>query len=604
MSEERELVKKRGSFKGRLTAFISYLDVSCDKQLTSCEVKELQLRMGRIESLYEQYDEVQLRLECMVEDVKAQFSERAEFESQYYKALSRSQELLSKYTNDDKESFLRDRAVLLETLDLKFNTINSTQNKPSSHSNKIKSTSMVVSQNSPSSSTDINKLCPHCKGDHVLSSCSQFLALSIDARLKLIPNYKVCYNCFHTGHFANRCRKPGCKVCKRRHNTLIHSDNKGASTSRDNNVAHSSTPHSIRTSSPTDAVARTNVTANNLTLAADVVGSSCGERKQHCGGVLLSTALIKLCDQYDRQHIVRALLDSGSTSCFMTEHLCKRLNLDACQVNGSVYGINNVSSRVGKMCHIKMTSLDNSYSSKFYCFVLPSLTGVVPCREVDISDLNIPGDICLADPTFYKPSEVDILIGADLFWDLVGSQTIRLGVGKPVLCQTVLGWIVSGPVTYRNGSKSADIVCNFTQSDSSSVDNFNKIHTDLVKFWNLEEVNSQSSNYLPEEKLCEEHFVKNTTRLDSGHFCVRIPLKQSPSVLAEIIIHDFYVDDLLTGADDIHELEFIRAKVTNALASACMPLRKWRSNVPELVHGDSHPDRQEPCRPTISWHGY
>ncbi|KAF9424507.1 hypothetical protein HW555_000318 [Spodoptera exigua] len=360
MSEERELVKKRGSFKGRLTAFISYLDVSCDKQLTSCEVKELQLRMGRIESLYEQYDEVQLRLECMVEDVKAQFSERAEFESQYYKALSRSQELLSKYTNDDKESldnvtyreweqhkgrldketiitfdafmqFLRDRAVLLETLDLKFNTINSTQNKPSSHSNKIKSTSMVVSQNSPSSSTDINKLCPHCKGDHVLSSCSQFLALSIDARLKLIPNYKVCYNCFHTGHFANRCRKPGCKVCKRRHNTLIHSDNKGASTSRDNNVAHSSTPHSIRTSSPTDAVARTNVTANNLTLAADVVGSSCGERKQHCGGVLLSTALIKLCDQYDRQHIVRALLDSGSTSCFMTEHLCKRLNLDACQ---------------------------------------------------------------------------------------------------------------------------------------------------------------------------------------------------------------------------------------------------------------------------------
>ncbi|KAF9408276.1 hypothetical protein HW555_011980 [Spodoptera exigua] len=290
MSEERELVKKRGSFKGRLTAFISYLDVSCDKQLTSCEVKELQLRMGRIESLYEQYDEVQLRLECMVEDVKAQFSERAEFESQYYKALSRSQELLSKYTNDDKES--------------------------------------------------------------------------------------------------------------RRHNTLIHSDNKGASTSRDNNVAHSSTPHSIRTSSPTDAVARTNVTANNLTLAADVVGSSCGERKQHCGGVLLSTALIKLCDQYDRQHIVRALLDSGSTSCFMTEHLCKRLNLDACQVNGSVYGINNVSSRV-----------------------------------------------------------------------------------------------------------------------------------DLVKFWNLEEVNSQSSKYLPEEKLCEEHFVKNTTRLDGGHFCVRIPLKQSPSVL-------------------------------------------------------------------------
>lgn len=53
-------------------------------------------------------------------------------------------------------------------------------------------------------------------------------------------------------------------------------------------------------------------------------------------------------------------------------------------------------------------------------------------------------------------------------------------------------------------------------------------------FWNLEEINSQSSdNYLPDEKLCEEHFNKNTTRLEDGRFCVRKPLKQNPSVLGD-----------------------------------------------------------------------
>ena len=103
MSEERELVKKRGSFKGRLTIFISYLDAMIDKTLSSCDVTELQLRLGKLESLYEQYDEVQLRLECMVDDAKAQLSERCEFETLYFKALSRAQQLLSK-SNKENDS--------------------------------------------------------------------------------------------------------------------------------------------------------------------------------------------------------------------------------------------------------------------------------------------------------------------------------------------------------------------------------------------------------------------------------------------------------------------------------------------------------------------
>lgn len=110
MSEERELIKKRGSFKGRLTIFANYLDASTDKQLTGCDVKELQLRMGKLEGLYEQYDEVQVRLECLVDDVKSQLSERTEFESLYYKVLARAQALLSKY-NSDNESTCSDKVT-------------------------------------------------------------------------------------------------------------------------------------------------------------------------------------------------------------------------------------------------------------------------------------------------------------------------------------------------------------------------------------------------------------------------------------------------------------------------------------------------------------
>ena len=53
--------------------------------------------------------------------------------------------------------------------------------------------------------------------------------------------------------------------------------------------------------------------------------------------------------------------------------------------------------------------------------------------------------------------------------------------------------------------------------------------------------------------------------------------------IAEIITHDFYVDDLLTGGDTIDDVINIKDKVTAALASACMPLRKFKSNASQVM---------------------
>lgn len=240
-------------------------------------------------------------------------------------------------------------------------------------------------------------------------------------------------------------------------------------------------------------------------------------------------------DSFGHDYIVRAVLDSGSTASLMTERLSQRLNLSTLPVNRSILGINNATACVGKMCHVNMTSLNNSFSTKLCCFILPYITSYVPSREINISNIQIPTNICLADPAFYTPAEVDILIGADLFWDLLGSQTIKLGHEKPVLCETRLGWVISGPI-YNNripNSSHHDIFCNFNSVNSFENSDFNDIKLDLTRFWQLEEVNSKSPHYFPEESRCEVHFVQNTTRLADGRFCFRIPLKQNPSVLGD-----------------------------------------------------------------------
>ncbi|GBP96263.1 hypothetical protein EVAR_100511_1 [Eumeta japonica] len=54
----------------------------------------------KMETMYDQYDEIQLQLECK-DDMDAQLSERNDFESIYYKALSKVHGML---TDDSKST--------------------------------------------------------------------------------------------------------------------------------------------------------------------------------------------------------------------------------------------------------------------------------------------------------------------------------------------------------------------------------------------------------------------------------------------------------------------------------------------------------------------
>ncbi|XP_045777393.1 uncharacterized protein LOC123875556 isoform X2 [Maniola jurtina] len=376
------------------------------------------------------------------------------------------------------------------------------------------------SDSSPSSSP--SKKCPKCFGDHFLSNCSQFLDLSVEQRLELLPNYKICYNCLQPNHFSNRCKKSGCRICKRKHSFLIHR----SESSRDKQA-----PVSTSTANSTTPALPTSASSNGESgTGTSVALSTCISTRNQ--DVLLSTALIKVYDAQNCAHTARAVLDSGSTSCLMTKKLSSKLNLPRTQVNRSVHGINNAASRVHECCRVPVESFKDNFKTKINCFVMQSLTDYVPSSHVNISELNIPSDIQLADPAFHTPSEVDMIIGADLFWDILGSQKIILGRGKPILWETRFGWVVAGPVSYVSKCLlSPSIQCNFSAINGSTRVN-DDIETNLMRFWQLEEVGLKSS-YSEEEQACEDHFVKNTTRLPDGRFCVRLPLKQSANVLGD-----------------------------------------------------------------------
>lgn len=65
--------------------------------------------------------------------------------------------------------------------------------------------------------------------------------------------------------------------------------------------------------------------------------------------------------------------------------------------------------------------------------ILPTITQRVPNVKLDKRRLDIPQNVKLADPQFHIPSEIELLIGAKRFWELICVGQIKLGKGEPLL---------------------------------------------------------------------------------------------------------------------------------------------------------------------------
>ncbi|XP_037299367.1 uncharacterized protein LOC119190762 [Manduca sexta] len=418
--------------------------------------------------------------------------------------------------------FMQERADFIETLErAQLSKTKKSPDIPTKHNAKLKS---MVSLSDNINSSSHSFLCPECNGDHYLSTCPQFLALSIDERMSVVPKYKVCYNCFHRGHYPKNCKRSGCKVCNYKHHTLIHNTNY-KSKHINNKSKHRSIGSERSEVSPSAGAEDCAVTPNahSVALSANLTAHS---HTSNLPDILLSTALIRCYDNNNKEHIARALLDSDSSSCIMSEKLFKQLNIPSKYTNKSIQGINNLLSQVEKMCRVRIKSLCESYCDNLLCLVLPTITDNVPHRQMH---LNIPTDIPLADPYYHTPAPIDMILGADVFWNLLGSERIVLGNHQPILFETRLGWVVSGPINTGLANKfNQPVKCNFVTIANDKSSQLDDLQTQLSLFWQIEEISQhESSTYSVEEALCEEHFVKNTIRLENGRFCVRIPLKVS-----------------------------------------------------------------------------
>ena len=131
--------------------------------------------------------------------------------------------------------------------------------------------------------------------------------------------------------------------------------------------------------------------------------------------------------------------------------------------------------------------------------------------------------IPLADPDFGLPRRIDILLGVDIFVEIL-RQGRRIGApGSPSAFETEFGWVLAGKLDVN-------------ASNHSIVSHYVSVVTgdDLLrKFWEIEECPNDQSYLTPEERLVVQHFKDNHSRSEDSRFIVPLPKKPHAKSLGE-----------------------------------------------------------------------
>jgi len=175
---------------------------------------------------------------------------------------------------------------------------------------------------------------------------------------------------------------------------------------------------------------------------------------------------------------VRALIDQRSEVSLITEKIVQQLNTIRHHSSISLVGIGaQASNKIRGMVNFVLEPHFDSSFKINVTYILNRLTTSIPSMQI----YNIwpyLNDLQLADPQFNSPGKIDIILGAEIYSQIIEEGLIRGPLNAPTAQCTTLGWIVFG-------STNSEISQNLRSFQVTITQNFYQL---MQRFWELEEV--------------------------------------------------------------------------------------------------------------------
>ncbi|XP_052757764.1 uncharacterized protein LOC128202232 [Galleria mellonella] len=381
--------------------------------------------------------------------------------------------------------------------------------------------------------------CHYCKSNnHKLFSCNTFKFITSVERYKFCKDNKLCLICLnkHNGkckfHFK-------CDQCKKAHNSLVHHDE---------------------------------CDEGPVSLLS----------KGHDSNVLLPTVKVKLFTKDKKTIIVKAILDTGSQASLATSKLIQQLGLTPTPNNTNIIGVGNAQNNIRYCIPLNIHSVNSSFNMTANFYVVEKITCKHPQTKLDIRQLKLPPNIVLADDQFNVPSEINLLMGADIFFHVImpneperpWSRNLHRPLPSqdditPCIINTRFGYIIGGSMLeYQQASKQVtSLLC--IKCDPEINDN-------IKSFWEAESVPQTFSEDQSEQELAETIF-QNSVELIDDRFQVNLPLKVEDNE-----IHNYLGNSFVLAWHRFLRLERRLQKNINLLSE----YNKFIHEYVELGHGD------------------
>lgn len=310
--------------------------------------------------------------------------------------------------------------------------------------------------------------------------CETFLDAPVESRLDLAKRADVCQNCLGKGHLKINCKVGLCRKCNGNHHTVLH----------------------LESSTNCVQPLATQVGSTN-SISLSISTNNCD---------IIPTATKNVMDHDQNQISCRAIIDTGSTINFITKDMVEKLKLKTSECHVPIGALNDMAMVVNEFLNITILSRMNTYKKSINFIVVPTITSNIPDQYYDVNLFNIPPNINLADPEFYKPAPIQMLLGVGVFLSILCVGQIKLSdnIREDLSVQkTSFGWIVGGNTHLSNKYNKRSYLMN--------------IDNDLSRFWELEEKNLNNKIFSDEELKCEEHYKKYVQRNRDGSYVVALP---------------------------------------------------------------------------------